>query len=147
QDQVANSVAGTIEPALQAAETARSAGRPTTDLGAYDLYLRAPPMFGRISRDGLSEAATLLEYAIARDPCYGPALAFASICQQRLATDGWASDPKASSQKAVAFARRALEAAGDDPVVLMNAAYPLAYSGENIDDMIALADRALSLNP
>jgi Arc/MetJ family transcription regulator len=30
-----------IEPALQAAEMRRSAARPTTDLTAYDLYLRA----------------------------------------------------------------------------------------------------------
>jgi adenylate cyclase len=41
QDQVASSVAGVIEPALQTAETVRSAGRPTNDLTAYDLYLRA----------------------------------------------------------------------------------------------------------
>jgi TolB-like protein len=40
QDKVASSVAGVIEPALQAAETARSADRPTKDLTAYDLYLR-----------------------------------------------------------------------------------------------------------
>src|SRR5438477_1087267 len=39
QDKVASSVAGVIEPALQAAETARSAHRPTNDLTAYDLYL------------------------------------------------------------------------------------------------------------
>jgi TolB-like protein len=44
QDKVASSVAGVIEPALQAAETARSADRPTTDLTAYDLYLRAYAM-------------------------------------------------------------------------------------------------------
>jgi hypothetical protein len=41
QDKVASSVAGVIEPALQAAEMRRSAARPTTDLTAYDLYLRA----------------------------------------------------------------------------------------------------------
>jgi adenylate cyclase len=41
QDKVASNVAGVIEPALQAAEAARSAGRPTTDPTAYDLYLRA----------------------------------------------------------------------------------------------------------
>src|SRR5437763_11973633 len=40
QDKVASSVAGVIEPALQAAEIARSVNRPTTDLTAYDLYLR-----------------------------------------------------------------------------------------------------------
>jgi adenylate cyclase len=44
QDKVASSVAGVIEPALQAAETTRSAGRPTDDLTAYDLYLRAYAM-------------------------------------------------------------------------------------------------------
>jgi adenylate cyclase len=40
QDKVAISVAGIIEPALQAAETARAAHRPTSDLTAYDLYLQ-----------------------------------------------------------------------------------------------------------
>src|SRR5271169_4733934 len=44
QDEIAINVAGVIEPALQAAETARSAGRPTNDLTAYDLYLRAHAM-------------------------------------------------------------------------------------------------------
>ena len=41
QDQVAFSVAGVIEPTLQAAEIRRSGERPTRDLTAYDLYLRA----------------------------------------------------------------------------------------------------------
>jgi adenylate cyclase len=41
QDKVALSVAGVIEPALQAAETRRSSQRPTADLTAYDLYLRS----------------------------------------------------------------------------------------------------------
>jgi len=45
QDQVAASVAGVIEPTLQAAEAARSANRPTDDLTAYDLYLRAVATF------------------------------------------------------------------------------------------------------
>jgi adenylate cyclase len=38
QDKVASSVAGIIEPALQAAETARSVNRPTTDLTAHSLW-------------------------------------------------------------------------------------------------------------
>src|SRR5262249_11082270 len=41
QDKVATSVAGVIEPTLQAAELLRSSERPTNDLTAYDLYLRA----------------------------------------------------------------------------------------------------------
>src|SRR5262249_51977967 len=45
QDEVASTVAGVIEPALQAAEIRRSAERPTSDLTAYDLYLRALPRY------------------------------------------------------------------------------------------------------
>jgi adenylate cyclase len=41
QDKVALSVAGVIEPALQAAEIRRSTARLTHDLTAYDLYLQA----------------------------------------------------------------------------------------------------------
>jgi adenylate cyclase len=70
QDKVAASVAGVIEPALQAAETARSAGRPTADLTAYDLYLRAYAMVLSSARQ-VPEALRLMEQAIARDPRYG----------------------------------------------------------------------------
>src|SRR5262249_33768311 len=41
QDKIAISVAGVIEPALRVAEMRRSAARSTTDLTAYDLFLRA----------------------------------------------------------------------------------------------------------
>jgi adenylate cyclase len=43
QDKVSSSVAGVIEPALGAAEIGRLVGRPTRELAAYDLYLRALP--------------------------------------------------------------------------------------------------------
>ena len=50
----------------------RSAARPTTDLGAYDLYLRALAIFFPITKEGIFEALRLLERAIAIDPRYGP---------------------------------------------------------------------------
>src|SRR5271168_3585499 len=77
QDKIASSVAGVIEPALQAAETARSAARPTNDLTAYDLYLRAYALLWSSARH-IPEALGLAEQAISRDPRYGPALAWAA---------------------------------------------------------------------
>src|SRR3954454_15153606 len=75
QDKVASSVAGLIEPTLQAAETARSVSRPTADLTAYDLYLRAFSV--SISSDKhMPEAIRLLDRAVERDSHYGPALAW-----------------------------------------------------------------------
>src|SRR4051794_29662337 len=73
QDKIAISVAGIIEPALQAAEMRRSAARPTTDLSAYDLYLRAYATYLSSAKQ-IPEALHLVEQAIERDPVYGPAL-------------------------------------------------------------------------
>ena len=84
QDQVAASVAGVIEPTLRAAETRRSADRPTDDLTAFDLYLRAQHHFNNFDRSSLTQGLGLLEQAIDRDPDYGLALALAAHCYQRL---------------------------------------------------------------
>src|SRR5467141_3471155 len=56
QDRVAVSVAGVIEPTLQAAEMRRSAARPTTGLSAYDLYLRALATLFPITKERTLEA-------------------------------------------------------------------------------------------
>ena len=146
QDKVASCVAGVIEPALQAAETARLVNRPTADMTAYDLYLRAYAMYMSSAKQ-IPEALCLLEQALARDPDYGLALAWAAICCRRMLVDGSSKDRKADSEKSVAFARRALEVAGDDPAVLANAAQALAHSYEDLGAMIALVDRGLTLNP
>ena len=146
QDKVASSVAGVIEPALQTAETARSAGRPTNDLTAYDLYLRSYAMVWASARQ-VPEALRLVEQAIERDPRYGPARAWAAFCCFRLLLDGRSEDPEQDRRKGAEFARRALELAGDDPGVLVNTSQMLVFAGEDIDAMTARVDRALVLNP
>jgi TolB-like protein len=144
QDKVASSVAGVIEPALQAAETARSASRRTNDLSAYDLYLRAYALY---STYHMRQALALLEEAIARDPHFGPTLGLAAQCCQHLATNLNAPDRDAIRPKGIDFGRRAVEVAADDPGVLADAAMALAVLGEDLDAMIALVDRALAFNP
>ena len=154
QDKVALSVAGVIEPALQSAETARLVARPTSDPTAYDLYLRAHAKHLSAGTQS-GEALHLLEQAIERDPQYGPALALAAVCHSRLYMGGHSplymggrsEEPEASKRKAAAFARRALAVAGDDPAIVVNAAYALAYIGEDLGAMMALINRALALNP
>jgi TolB-like protein/class 3 adenylate cyclase len=80
QDKVATNVAGVIEPALQAAEVRRSAARPTNDLTAYDLYLRALATYYPITKERLLTALELLKEAIAVDRHCGPALSLAAMC-------------------------------------------------------------------
>jgi adenylate cyclase len=147
QDQVASSIAGVIEPTLQGAETARSAGRPTSDLTAYDLYLRALSHLYPREKEGVLAALDLLEQAIERDPRYGPALALAAMCHEDLYATGWTNDPEAIRREGSDLARRALRLTGDDPGILANSAAALARFGEDIGAMMALVDRALTLNP
>jgi adenylate cyclase len=146
QDNVAIGVAGIIEPTLEIDELRRSGRRPTNDLTAYDLYLRALPiLFAFPSKERVLEALVPLEEAIERDPHYGPALALAAVGYARLYD--WSIDPDANRRKGIDRAQQALEAAGDDPDVLANAAFALSFLGEDIATQIALIDKALALNP
>ena len=146
QDQVATNVAGVIEPTLRAAETARSAARQTADLTTYDLYLRAHAMIISRKRQ-IGEALGLLRQAIDRDPRYGPALAWAGVCCYQLGVNSRQNDPEFNHRDAIDFGHRAMEVAEDDPDTLANAAVTLSAFGEDIDAMLAVADRALALNP
>jgi TolB-like protein len=147
QDKVATSVAGVIEPTLHAAENERLAHCPTTDLTAYDLYLRAFATFFPIGKERILESLGLLEQALRIDPHYGPALSWAGMCHRHLVVNGWTGEPEIARRKSIEFTRQALQAAGNDPHVLATAAFDLAYFGEDIGAMIGLVVRALTLNP
>jgi adenylate cyclase len=147
QDGVAIKVAGIIEPTLQANEVRRSSERAPQDLTAYDLYLRALATFPWPGKEGLFEARKLFDRAIARDPRYGPALAWAAVCNFRISLDGWAEDPTASLRKALVLVEQALALTDEDAGVLANAAHVLGLSGEDLNMAIVLIDRAVALNP
>ena len=62
--------------------------------------------------------------------------------------NGWAEEPETSSpQGASILPGRRSRRRQNDPGVLANAAFVLAYFGEDIGAMIGLVDRALALNP
>jgi len=147
QDKIASSVAGVIEPTLQTAEIRRSAARPTTDLGAYDLYLRALAAFYPITKERMFEALGLFDRAIAIDRQYGSALAWAAVCHLRIVFEGWTDDAETFRRKGTDLAREALQVGENDPEILVNAALVLSSFGEDIGAMIALVDRALAHNP
>jgi adenylate cyclase len=146
QDTVAINVAGAIEPTLQAAEIRRSSNRPTQDLDAYDLYLRALPLWRSLNQSDLFNALEFLEQAVEHDPRFGPALALAAVCRHHLDINGWTDDKEANRLVAVGLARRAILVAGDDPDVLAYVGFVFGYFGEDIGSATALIDRALELN-
>ena len=147
QDEVASRVAGVIEPTLHSVEARRSVERPTNDLTAYDLYLRAYSLGFVWAKEPTLQALGLLEKAIERDPQYGPALGLAAVCRFQIDLNGWTDDLEANRREGVSLARRAVGAVSDDPSTLAPAALALAYFDEPIATTMILIDRALSMNP
>jgi adenylate cyclase len=147
QESVALGVAGVIEPTLQVAEIGRAANRPTNDLTAYDLYLRAWAVSEAWDMQGTLHALDLLNQALDRDPEYGCALAMSAIHHAAIHVNGWSSELETTRRNGIDFARRALRVSRDDSIVLAASAYALAYFGEEIVAAQKLMDHALLLNP
>jgi TolB-like protein/class 3 adenylate cyclase len=146
QDKIASSVAGIIDPLLLQTEIERASGRPTADLTSYDLYLRALPLFRAWAREPIAQAIGLLEQAIERDPQYGPALASLALCHSQNFLSGW-GDAAVEVERCRALARRARDAAPDDPMTMTSAAGALLALGEDTDRLKRMVDGALARNP
>ena len=73
QSEIAKKIADQLQAKISLSEKAAIEQAPTTDLLAYDLYLRAQALFADTSdavhaREKLPQAAKLLDEALARDP-------------------------------------------------------------------------------
>jgi adenylate cyclase len=147
QDQVASNVAGAIEPKLRQSEIERASRKPTANLTAYDLYLRALAQWYRFTEEGLAEAVVLTRQALAIDPSYAPAAAMIGRCRVTQRSQGWGGVSDQDIAEACRLARQALEAERDDAETIWQASYTLfLFAGEAAMAAAAL-DRALALNP
>jgi adenylate cyclase len=145
QDRVALSVAGVIEPTIQASEMRRAARRPSDSTSAYDLYLRAIDRMRPHARDAMLEALELAERAIALDPDFAQALTAAAHCYATLGFYGWTDDPAGCQRRALELFDRALKVAGDDATIIAECAG--AETSRNPARARAMLDQAIALNP
>lgn len=146
QDRVAAQATAMLAPALQSVEIVRSQRKPTANLSAHDLYLRALPKF-RTTFEENKQAIDLLQRAIELDPHYGAAYGFAARCYQFQRLFGWliASDPRL--QEGVRLARMAGELGKNDSESLWMAGIALAQLAGELEHGAALIERSLALNP
>jgi adenylate cyclase len=147
QDQVASSVAGAIEPKLRQSEIERATRKPTENLDAYDLYLRALAQFHKLTPEGGDEALRLLQQALRLDPGYALAAGLVGWCCVYQRAQGWGPASDAEIAESVGLARQAIELGRDDPDALWMAAWTIGgVAGEHAAAAEAI-DRALALNP
>ena len=146
QDRITESVVGAIEPNLRLAEIERARSKPTANLHAYDLCLRAMPnLFSVSTKAANDEALGFLYRAIEMDPGYSLAKAMCACAYVLRKAQSWAT--AAEIQEGLRLAEEALADHHDDPGTLSYAGHSLSYLGLRHDEGLRAIDRALALNP
>jgi adenylate cyclase len=147
QDEITASVVGAIEPRLRTAEIERAKRKPPESLNAYDLYLRALPHYHALRPEDHEKALDLLHRALEQEPEYQAALTLVALCYLMKVSQGWSEAPDADRANTIRYSEAALRLDPSDPEATAAAAQCLAFSGRRWPDALALADRAVTLNP
>jgi TolB-like protein len=147
QDEVASRVVGVIEPRLRLSETDRASRKPTENLDAYDLYLRALAQTYKRTKESVAESIRLSRRALELDPAFSPAMGTIAGSRSMQLHLHWIPAAGAEVEEGIHMARQALAAARDNPEVLRVAGFALAaFAGENETALTAI-NRAIELNP
>lgn len=145
QDRITETVVAVIEPSVQAAEVSRSSFKPTDSLDAYDYYLRALSVRYFHTRESLDEALRLLDRAIALDPDYAFAKAFAAAIQCTRHSQSWTTADDVIKGGRLAY--EALLSNQGEPITIATAAHALAWLTQDYDTALAAMARAIEINP
>jgi class 3 adenylate cyclase/Tfp pilus assembly protein PilF len=159
QDRIARRVAGTLATSLQQIALQQALRKPTDNLDAYDMLLRARGLTGDPTRAANRNAREMLERVTQMAPNYSDAFAeLADVYFQR-ATFGWSEFAQQDIETAIRLAQKAIEI--DPDCVLAHSVLARAYASVvkydlalaavllwtgRIDDSIATAEAAIRLN-
>jgi adenylate cyclase len=80
QDEISRSIAATLRISLGPEENSAGSGMPTTDIRAYDYYLRGKQFFHQYTQRGVVYALRMFLQAVALDPAYARAHAGIAHC-------------------------------------------------------------------
>ncbi|MDC9824368.1 winged helix-turn-helix domain-containing protein [Devosia sp. ZB163] len=146
EDRITEEVVGLVEPEIRKAEIERARSKRPGSLDAYDLYLRALPLFRGTTPETRREAIRLLEDAVALDPGFSTAIAYLAWAYERQDTFG-SGMTAAERARALELAERAIEHDSDDALVLSIAALVLLNVGGQPERSLAMFRRAFDANP
>ena len=152
QDRVTESVVGAIAPAVESAEIERAKRKPTDRLDAYTVYLRGMASFYQfiyqvIGQQPYEEALRLFTHATELDPDFAAAYGRAASCYAYGKGVGWIPEVSDEVAEVTRLTKRAIELGKDDAIALAASGWALAAIVHDLDQGIALIDRALVLNP
>jgi len=146
ESDIAKTIADTLRVKLTGAEKQMIAAQPTSDLTAYDLYLKGRLLWSKRGGENLRQAIAFYEQAIALDPSY--ALAYAGLAEAYVLLPFYtATAPLEAFPKGKAAALKALQL--DDRLAEAHTALAyLLYLGDmDMAGSTAEFQRAIALKP
>ena len=108
QDRIVKNIVGTLAVRLTRLEQQRVFAKPTENLQAYDLVLRARALISRSERSANREAREMLEQALKLAPRYAEAYVHLASAELQRAGLGWTENPEAGLKRGEELARQAL---------------------------------------
>jgi tetratricopeptide (TPR) repeat protein len=147
QDEIAGEVTSQIYREILLIEARRVGARPLPAASAYELLLRALPLFGRCDRPLFLSAGEWLREAIVRQPDCAAAYACCAYWNLLALAQGWSADPAAALVDAEALAERAITLDPCDALALTLAGHLRGLLHRQAREALPLHERALNFNP
>jgi adenylate cyclase len=145
QDEITLSVVGTIEPSLRLAEAERVKRKRPDSLDAYDLLLQAQPDVYLRMPEPAAKALLLLDRALALDPTYALAHAYAAHCHHSIfLRGGLREDHRSASTR---HAEAAIAHGQDDALALAFAGFVIGLDKRDRAAAFASFEAALAVSP
>jgi adenylate cyclase len=147
EDEIAEQVAGAVNPSIQQAEIALAKRKRPESLAAYDLVLRALPHLWAHRREDNAEAIRLLDEARRLDPGYGRAIAVAAWARAQHVIYSWTNEVEKTREESRVLIEDAADKVADDPTGLTALATATTLLLGDLDRAGHFIDRALALDP
>ena len=147
QDRISAQAVGNIAPHIREWELQRARRKPADNLTAYDLLLRGNDLMLRLEESDFNRARGLLQQAIAEDPGYAPAWAYAAYWHILRIGQGWSSDIGSDHAAAVHCSEAALERDEGFALALAIRGHMKSFLDHDFTGASALLDRALASGP
>jgi len=146
QDEMTQTIAGSIEPELSAKERDSAVRKPPDNLDAWQMYQRAMWYFYSFEKENHPIAIDLFQKAIKADPNFAPAYAYMSYCHYAAVIMGWIDDADTFLSVGMDSAKKALALDPRESVAYFALGRIHMLRGEH-DASIAALEKAIELNP
>jgi TolB-like protein len=146
QDEIAERVAGAIEPELLKTEGAQAAARHTGNMNAWDLVRRGTWYFHRVTRETHLKARELFRQACKLDPELPEAHVWLARVSAGVVPYGWSESPAADLHEGTEAALRAIQLDERNPYAHYALAIVGVFSGR-FEQSISAARRAINISP